>query len=327
MTPVILAVRFPAKKLSKLRMAAMRLGAQVRVVEKWEYLNAVGSLTGDLGSFESFYDGEDFSGELLVFAHFSDAQLNLFLQAMQAAKLPPVALKAVLTDDNKGWNLLELHEELQKNEMTKRIAVIVSRFVTGSAQSFNQQTNVDLSNKYIVLDLSELKGKLLPVGMMIALDYVWDKIKSDRTKKKAIMIDEIWQLIGAGSNRMAAEFCLEIFKVIRGFGGAAISATQDLSDFFGLEDGRYGRAIINNSKNKIILNLEPDEAEFVRDTLKLTKTEIRSITRFERGEALICSNNSKVPVIIKASKEEQEMITTDRAELEAILKERQQEAD
>lgn len=221
----------------------------------------------------------------------------------------------------------DMHEELQKNEMTKRIAVIVSRFVTGSAQSFNQQTNVDLSNKYIVLDLSELKGKLLPVGMMIALDYVWDKIKSDRTKKKAIMIDEIWQLIGAGSNRMAAEFCLEIFKVIRGFGGAAISATQDLSDFFGLEDGRYGRAIINNSKNKIILNLEPDEAEFVRDTLKLTKTEIRSITRFERGEALICSNNSKVPVIIKASKEEQEMITTDRAELEAILKERQQEAD
>ena len=221
----------------------------------------------------------------------------------------------------------DLHEELQKNEMTKRIAVIVSRFVTGSAQSFNQQTNVDLSNKYIVLDLSELKGKLLPVGMMIALDYVWDKIKSDRTKKKAVMIDEIWQLIGAGSNRMAAEFCLEIFKVIRGFGGAAISATQDLSDFFGLEDGRYGRAIINNSKNKIILNLEPDEAEFVRDTLKLTKTEIRSITRFERGEALICSNNSKVPVIIKASKEEQEMITTDRAELEAILKERQQEAD
>lgn len=221
----------------------------------------------------------------------------------------------------------DLHEELQKNEMTKRIAIIVSRFVTGSAQSFNQQTNVDLSNKYIVLDLSELKGKLLPVGMMIALDYVWDKIKSDRTKKKAIMIDEIWQLIGAGSNRMAAEFCLEIFKVIRGFGGAAISATQDLSDFFGLEDGRYGRAIINNSKNKIILNLEPDEAEFVRDTLKLTKTEIRSITRFERGEALICSNNSKVPVIIKASKEEQEMITTDRAELEAILKERQQEAN
>jgi hypothetical protein len=219
----------------------------------------------------------------------------------------------------------DLHRHLLENPMTARVAAIVSRFVTGSAQSFNRQTNVDLTNKYIVLDLSELKGKLLPVGMMIALDYVWDNIKADRTKKKAIMIDEIWQLIGASSNRMAAEFCLEIFKVIRGYGGAAIAATQDLSDFFGLEDGKYGRAIINNSKNKIILNLEPDEAHYVRDVLKLTHTEVRSITQFERGEALVHSNSNKVPVVIKASRQEQEMITTDRAELEAILRRRQQE--
>ena len=75
----------------------------------------------------------------------------------------------------------DLHKNLLENPMTQRIAVIVSRFVTGSAQSFNQQTNVDLSNKYIVLDLSELKGKLLPVGMMIALDYVWDNVKADLT--------------------------------------------------------------------------------------------------------------------------------------------------
>ncbi len=227
---------------------------------------------------------------------------------------PPVMKKMPILGD--------LHKNLLQNKMTERIAVIVSRFVTGSAQSFNQQTNVDLTNKYIVLDLSELKGKLLPVGMMIALDYVWDNIKADRTKKKAILIDEIWQLIGASSNKQAADFCLTIFKTIRGFGGAAISATQDLSDFFSLEDGKYGRAIVNNSKNKIILNLEPDEARYVQDVLKLTKTEMRSITRFERGEALVYSNNNKVPVVIKASKEEQEMITTDRAELEALLREK-----
>lgn len=233
---------------------------------------------------------------------------------IDASAFPPKMKKMPILGD--------LHKNLQNNPMTERIAVIVSRFVTGSAQSFNRQTNVDLSNKYIVLDLSELKGKLLPVGMMIALDYVWDNIKADRTKKKAILIDEIWQLIGASSNKQAADFCLTIFKTIRGFGGAAISATQDLSDFFSLEDGKYGRAIVNNSKNKIILNLEPDEARYVQDVLKLTKTEMCSITRFERGEALVYSNNNKVPVVIKASKEEQEMITTDRAELEAILKER-----
>ena len=78
----------------------------------------------------------------------------------------------------------DLHKNLLGNPMTERIAVILSRFVTGSAQSFNQQTNVNLDNDYVVLDLSDLKGKLLPVGMMIALDYVWDKIKSDIIKKK-----------------------------------------------------------------------------------------------------------------------------------------------
>ncbi len=234
-----------------------------------------------------------------------------------AAATPPMMRKMPILGD--------LHRHLLDNPMTERLAVIVSRFVTGSAQSFNRETNVDLDNKYIVFDLSELKGKMLPVGMMIVLDYIWDSVKSDLTKKKAVMIDEIWKLVGTTSNRQAAEFCLTIFKTIRGFGGAAVSACQDISDYFGLEDGKYGRAIINNSKNKIILNLEQDEAKYVRDVLNLTKTELQSITRFERGEALIFSGSNKVPVVVKASKDEQEMITTDRAELAAILLKRQQE--
>jgi len=224
----------------------------------------------------------------------------------------------------------DLHKILEGNELTKRLAIIISRFVTGSAQSFNSQTNVDLDNKYVVLDLSELKGKLLPVGMFIGLDYVWDKVKMDRTQRKAIFIDELWQLISgnvgaASNNRMAAEFCLEIYKIIRGYGGGAICSTQDLSDFFALDDGKYGRSILNACKTKLVLNMEADEAEYVRDTLKLTKTEIRSITQFERGQGLITSNTNKVPINIKASKKEQELITTDRAELEKLLRDKQRE--
>ena len=248
-----------------------------------------------------------------TYADFGINHDNASIYADRASNPPRMKPMPILGD---------LHKHLKANPMTARLAAIVSRFVTGSAQSFNRATNVDLSNRYIVLDLSELKGKLLPVGMFIALDYVWDQIKADRTMRKAIFIDEIWQLIGASSNRMAAEFCLEIFKVIRGYGGAAISATQDLSDFFSLDDGKYGRAIINNSKNKIILNLEPDEARYVQETLKLTRTEVRAIKQFERGEALVSSNNNKIPVVIRASKTETEMITTDRAELEEIVREK-----
>ena len=63
----------------------------------------------------------------------------------------------------------------------------------------------------------------------------------------------------------------------------------------------------------------------MQEVLKLTRAEQQAIVRFERGEALVCSNNNKIPVVIKASREEQEMITTDRAELETLLRERQKE--
>ncbi len=220
----------------------------------------------------------------------------------------------------------DLHRHLKSNELTQRLATIISRFVTGSAQSFNRATNVDLTNKYIVLDISELKGKMLPVGMMIALDYVWDTVKSDRTKRKMIFLDELWRLVGGTANRLVAEFCLEVFLIGRGYGAGACGALQNLSALFDFEGGQYGRAILNNCKTKIILNLEPEEAEYVKDVLKLSRSEIRSITQFERGEALLASNSNKVPVIIKISDTEKRMITTDRAELEAIVNELKESA-
>ena len=215
--------------------------------------------------------------------------------------------------------LEDVYNILMASEETRRLGNILNRLVHGSAKTFNQHTNVDLSNPYTVLDISELTGDLLTVGMFVALDFVWDKAKEDRTKEKAIFIDEIWQLVGTGSNSMAAEFCLEIFKIIRGYGGAAIAATQDLNDFFALEGGKYGKGIINNAKTKIILNLEDDEAVRVQDTLKLTDAEIMNITRFERGSGLISTNSNHITVEFKASALEKQLITTDRHELSQIL--------
>ena len=213
---------------------------------------------------------------------------------------------------------------LKKNADTRRLANIMNRLVHGSASTFNQQTNVNLDNKYTVLDISELTGDLLTVGMFVALDYVWDKAKEDRTVEKAIFIDETWQLIGAASNRLAAEFVLEIFKIIRGYGGSAICATQDLNDFFALEDGKYGKGIINNAKTKIVLNLEDEEAMRVQSILHLSEAETMAITHFERGNGLISTNNNNITVEFKASELEKELITTDRSELKTLLeKERQ----
>ncbi len=120
MKQLILSYNLPAKHLAKLRMAAMKLGVRVRPVEKREYLQSLGSFTGALGTFESVYDGENFPEPMLVLCGFSQPMVNTFLTLLKASRLPPVPLKAVLTETNQGWNSLELHDELkQEHEALK----------------------------------------------------------------------------------------------------------------------------------------------------------------------------------------------------------------
>ena len=216
----------------------------------------------------------------------------------------------------------DLYLVLIETKRAQRLANILNRLVNGSARSFNQQTNVSLDNKYTVLDISSLTGDLLTIGMFVALDFVWDRAKQDRTEEKAIFIDECWQLLsgaGAAGTRLAGDFLLEIAKTIRGFGGSAVFASQDLNDFFNLDDGRFGKGIINNSKTKIILNLEDDEALRVQNTLHLSDAEVLEVTHFERGNGLISTNNNNVMVEFKASPLERELITTDRRELKGLV--------
>lgn len=215
----------------------------------------------------------------------------------------------------------DLYEVLLRKRECRRMANILNRLVHGSASTFNQKTNVDLSNKYVVLDISELSGDLL-LGMFVALDFVWAKAKEDRTVEKAIFVDEAWKLLV--SNELAGEYLLEIFKVIRAYGGSAICATQDLVDFFALKGGKLGRGILNNSKTKIILNMETSEAENIREELDLSEAEAMSITRFERGTGLISTNSNNLIVDFKASQLEKDLITTDRKDLQE-LKERLQQ--
>lgn len=209
----------------------------------------------------------------------------------------------------------DLQEVLLRKEECKRLANILNRLVNGSAASFNQQTNVDLNNKYVVLDISELSGDLL-IGMFVALDYVWSRTKEDRTREKTIFIDEAWKLLS--SNELAADYIQEIYKTIRAYGGAAISASQDLVDYYNLNGGKIGRGILSNAKTKIILNLEVAEAELIQKELDLSEAETNSIIHFERGCGLISTNSNNLVVEFKASQLEKDLITTDRRDLQKL---------
>lgn len=212
--------------------------------------------------------------------------------------------------------LEDLYNELRKDPLTNRLANILNRYVNGSASTFNGQTNVDLDNKYVIVDITDLSEELKPVGMYVALEYIWDKVKEDKTKKKIIAIDEAWKLIS--ENELAANFMKKIFKTIRGYAGAAIAATQDIKDFFALNNGAYGEAIINNSRIKLLFKLEPKEAQTIQKVFDLSDSERETITMFGRGQALIKANSNTFTIDYKASKYETLLVTTDRTILAKI---------
>ena len=151
---------------------------------------------------------------------------------------------------------------------------------------------------------------------------VYTPVTGNKAEEKAVFVDECWQLLsGAGETgtRLAGDFLLEVAKTIRGYGGSALFASQDLADFFDLDGGRFGKGIINNSKTKIILNLEDDEALRVQNTMHLSDAEVMEVTHFERGNGLISPNNNNIMVEFKASPLEKDLITTDRRELKDLV--------
>ena len=218
----------------------------------------------------------------------------------------------------------DLYAQICKHPALSRLQDLLTRYVTGSVQNWNGQTNVDLSSDYIVLDVSSVDGTLLPIAMMIVSDYVWDMVKKDRTERQMVVFDEVWKMIGTNADSRVAQFVLEVVKTIRGYGGGVITATQGLSDFRALNNGMYGREIINNSATKFILSISDSELEETAAMFRLTSAEARSVTQSRRkdrrGEALLMLGSTHVPIRVQASELEHNLITTDAAELKELIR-------
>lgn len=207
--------------------------------------------------------------------------------------------------------LQDLYETMVKLPELRRVCNIMKPFITGSLSSFNNHTNVDLDNLYITFDFDDCDDKIKVMALFVVLDFCWSKIKEDSTKQKAIFIDEAWNLISKSSNEMCAEFIKEIFKTIRAYNGAAFVMTQNASDFFTMNGGEYGRAIITNADTKIIMQLPETEIEILRTAVQLTDDECNKIQQLKRGSGLVIAGNSKLFANFTASPFETEVIAGD----------------
>ena len=206
----------------------------------------------------------------------------------------------------------------EAGEIRRDITIILSRFINGACRNMNGETNVDLNNKYLVFGLENIKNEMLAPTMFVILEFIWAKCRQDRTKKKMITIDEGWQLLD-GNNRQVGEFVQEIFKVIRGFGGGAIFATQSIVDLFNGRDN-YGNAIISCSHSKMILGMEQTDLDNISLKLGLTSEEAMTIPSQDKGEALFCAGASHIPIKVKATPWEHALFTTQRDDLERLAR-------
>jgi hypothetical protein len=226
-----------------------------------------------------------------------------------------------LLNDNGEYKQFPTFEDwygvLGESQDTKHLAVPLLRFVTGSAANMVRESNIARDGKYYVFDVSDVPEELLEFVTFWATSFCTDMAQESILTEDVIIIDESWLLIGATSTPEIAGRVLELAKTIRGYNGILITASQDLTDYLSLEDGRYGKGIINASRIKIIMQLEENEARLVGEILNLSENEVTQITRSRRGEALLSIGNSRISLAIHSSAMEYDAITTAKADIVA----------
>ena len=204
--------------------------------------------------------------------------------------------------------LEDLYNNLKKDKKTEKFAIKLIPFVKGSMKFFNHYTNIELKNELIIADIYELGEENLKYGMYLFTDIFWDKIKENRKEKKAIYLDEIWRLIGVTSNKNVASFIYKIFKTIRKYGGSSVAITQDISDLFSLEEGIYGKSILNNSSIKTFFALEEENIKVLSEYANLSEKEKIEIKSLKRGECLMFVGEDHILTKIECSNDEYEII-------------------
>ena len=201
---------------------------------------------------------------------------------------------------------------LDKDKKKKKFKIKLIHFINGSMKFFNNYTNVEINKDLIVADVYDLGEENLKYGMYLFTDIFWDKIKENRQEKKAIYLDEIWRLIGVTSNKNVASFIYKIFKTIRKYGGSSVAITQDISDIFSLEDGIYGKSILNNSSIKTFFALEEENIKILSEYSNITDKEKIEIKSLKRGECLMFVGEDHILTRIESSEEERKIIEEEK---------------
>ena len=189
--------------------------------------------------------------------------------------------------------LKEFYNELliQPESEAKDIALAIELFVNGSLNTFAKQTNVNTNNRIICYDTLDLGKQLQPVGMLVVLDSILNRITANRAKGKNtyIFIDEIYLLF---QHEYSANFLSVLWKRVRKYGALATGITQNVDD---LLQSHTARTMLANSEFVVMLNQAQTDREKLAKLLNISELQMSYITNADVGSGLIKVGSSLVP--------------------------------
>ena len=201
----------------------------------------------------------------------------------------------------------------QSEPEAKEIALAIELFTDGSLNTFAKETNVDVDNRLICYDILDLGKQLLPIGMLVVLDNILNRITANRAKGKStyIFIDEIYLLF---QNEYSANFLFTLWKRVRKYGAYCTGITQNVDD---LLQSHTARTMLANSEFLIMLNQASTDRFRLAELVNISDMQMSYITNVEAGRGLMKVGSSLVPFFNKFPKNTQlyKLMTTKPGEV------------
>ena len=193
--------------------------------------------------------------------------------------------------------LQDFREELlrQPEPEAKQIALAIELFTDGSLNTFAKNTNVDTNSRIICYDILDLGKQLLPIGMLVVLDSILNRITANRAKGRNtyIFIDEIYLLF---QHEYSANFLFTLWKRVRKYGAYCTGITQNVDD---LLQSHTARTMLANSEFIVMLNQAATDRTELAKLLSISDTQMSYITNVGAGQGLLKVGSSLVPFINK----------------------------
>jgi len=178
------------------------------------------------------------------------------------------------------------------------------RYTEGTfAGVFNQRTNININNEFIVFNIRDLQETLRPIAMYVLLKYIWNEIRSS-LKKRILAIDEAWIMM---QYEDSARFLYGLVKRARKYYLGITTITQDVGDFL---NSPFGKPIVTNAAMKILLKQSTAAIDLIAETFALTSGEKQVLLQSEVGQGIFFAGPRHVAIEIIAFPTEHRIITT-----------------